>query len=134
MMRVYLDSVIIIYFLDHLGPLQVRAASRLAAIQTAGDQVAVSDLVRLECRVDPVRKGDVKRLAAFDGFFTHPDVVLLPLDSAVFNRATEIRATHGFKTMDSINLAAAVEGNCYVFLTNDARLAGFPDLTVEILP
>jgi predicted nucleic acid-binding protein len=61
-MRVFLDSVIIIYYLDHSGEFQARAAARLAACHAAGDEVAVSDLVRMECRVNPIRKGDTIRL------------------------------------------------------------------------
>jgi predicted nucleic acid-binding protein len=35
---------------------------------------------------------------------------------------------------DAHHLAAAVEAGCERLLTNDARLAGFPDLLVEVLP
>ncbi len=38
------------------------------------------------------------------------------------------------KTIDALHLAAAVESGCGAFLTNDARLGGFRDLVVEILP
>jgi len=89
--------------------------------------------VRMECRVDPIRKGDNLRLARFDGFFVRPDVQVVPITTAVFDRATQVRATHGYKTIDSINLAAAVEASCSLFLTNDTPLSGFPDITVEIL-
>jgi predicted nucleic acid-binding protein len=133
-MLIYCDSVIFIYYLDHVGPLQVRAANRLAAMQAAGDRVAVSDLVRMECRVMPVRLGDTAKLALYDAFFAQSDVRVVPLTTAVLDRATAIRAKHSFKTIDSINLAAAVEGGCDRFLTNDLQLASFPDIAVEILP
>jgi uncharacterized protein len=133
-MKVYLDSVILVYYLDHVGPFQMRAAARLAALRAAGDTIAVSDLVRMECRMDPIRKADNVRLARFDGFFAHADVEVVPMTTAVFDRATQIRAIYNYKTMDSINLAAALEGGCDVFLTNDLQLNRFPDLTVEILP
>jgi predicted nucleic acid-binding protein len=132
-MSVFLDSVIIIYYLDHTGDFQARAANRLAACHAAGDEVAVSDLVRMECRVDPIRKGDSMRLARFDGFFAHPGVHVVPITTVVFDRATQIRATHGYKTIDSINLAAAAEAGCNLFVTNDTQLSDFPDLAVEIL-
>jgi predicted nucleic acid-binding protein len=45
-----------------------------------------------------------------------------------------VRAAHGYKTIDAINLAAAVEASCNIFLTNDAQLTDFRDITVEILP
>lgn len=133
-MKIYLDSVILVYYLDHVGAFQVRAANRLGALYAVGDTVAVSDLVRMECRMDPIRAGDTARLARFDGFFSRPDVQKVPITTGVFDRATQIRAVHGYKSIDSINLAAAVEGGCHTFLTNDLQLRGFPDVTVEILP
>ena len=42
-------------------------------------------------------------------------------------------ASHGFKTPDALHLAAAVVGGCAAFLTNDAQLARFPGLTVEVV-
>jgi predicted nucleic acid-binding protein len=131
-MKVYLDSVII-YYLDHDGDFQVRTARRLAVLHAVGDEIVVSDLVRMECRVDPIRKGDDLRLARFDGFFVRPDVQVVPLAAAIFDRATQVRATYGYRTIDAINLAAAVEAGCGLFLTNDTPLSGFPDITVEIL-
>ena len=103
-------------------------------MRAATDRIVVSDLVHLECRVVPVRVGDGRRLALFDQFFAQTDVEKAPLTTAVFDRATDIRARHGFKTFDAINLAAAVEYGCHRFLTNDAKLARFPDIAVEILP
>ncbi len=133
-MRIYLDSVIVVYFLDHVGEFQVRAANRMAALKSAGDQIVVSELVRMECRVDPIRKNDHGRLTGMDGFFSLTDVEFVPITTAVFERATRNRAVHRYKAIDSLNLAAAVEGRCDVFLTNDRQLRGFLDVAVEILP
>ena len=129
-----LDSAILIYYLDGIGPFHARAANRLTTLRAAGDQVAVSDLTRLECRVKRIQLGDTLRLSKFDGFFGLPGVRMVPLTTAVYDQATVIRATHGIKTLDAIHLAAALEGGCDIFLTNDARLSSFHDLTVEILP
>jgi predicted nucleic acid-binding protein len=133
-MLVYFDSVIPMYYFDHTGIFNVRATNRLMALAASGDQIAVSDLVRLECRVKHVRTGDKAKLAVFDAFFTRPDVRLVPITTAVFDRATVIRATHGYKLADSLHLAAAVEAGCDRFLTNDTRLSGFTDIAVEVLP
>ena len=133
-MLIYLDSAILIYYLNGIGPFQVRAANRLVAMRTAGDHIAVSDLTRLECRVKPIQLGDTLRLSKFDGFFRLPDVRIVPLTTSVYDRAILIRATHGIKTLDAIHLAAAVEGRCDLFLTNDTRLSSFYDIAVEVLP
>jgi uncharacterized protein len=133
-MRIYCDSVILIYYFEGTPLYKARAASRLAALGAAGDILATSDLVRLECRMQPIRSGNAVQLAEYDALFVRPDVQLVPLTTAVFNRATLIRATHNFKLADALHLAAAVEAGCMSFLTNDHRLAGFLDLTVDVLP
>jgi uncharacterized protein len=133
-MRIYCDSVILIYYSEGTPPFKARAVSRLTALWAAGDLLAVSDLVRLECRMLPIRLGDAVRLAEYDNLFTQPNATLIPITTAVFNRATLIRATQNFKLADALYLAAAVESGCDRFLTNDTRLSAFPDIVVEVLP
>jgi len=74
------------------------------------------------------------KLTLFDAFCTRPDVQVVPITTAVFDRAALIRATHNYKLADSLHLAAAVESGCDRFLTNDSRLSSFPDIPVEVLP
>ena len=133
-MLVYCDSVVLIYFLDQPGTFNARATNRLAALRAAGDTIAVSDLSHMECRIGPLKRRDAAVLAVFDQFFVLPDVKVVPLNTAVFDRATVIRAAFGFTTPDAIHLAAAVEARCHRFLTNDTRLSRFPAIPVEILP
>jgi predicted nucleic acid-binding protein len=133
-MLVYFDSVIVIYLIDHTGPLHLRAVARLATLLAAGDRIAVRYLTRLECRVKPMRNGNTAKLAEFDAFFARPEVRLVPITTAVFDRATRIRTTHNFKTPDSLHLGAAVNAGCDRFLTNDTRLSSFKDIVVEVLP
>lgn len=133
-MVVYCYSVILIYFFDHVGAFNLRASNRLAALAAAGDQIAASDLVRLECRVKPIKLGDATQLAVYDAFFARSDVQRVPITTAVFDRATSIRAAHNFKLGDSLHLAAAAEAGCDRFLTNDGRLSAFTGIPVEVLP
>jgi predicted nucleic acid-binding protein len=81
-----------------------------------------------------MNRGDAIALAAFDTFFTRPDVVKVPLSTAAFDRATILRSAFGFKTPNAIHLAAALEGGCGLFLTNDGRLSRCPDIPIEVLP
>jgi predicted nucleic acid-binding protein len=133
-MLIYCDSVILMYYFDHIGPFNVRAMKRLAAMAAAGDRIALSDLVRLEYRVKPLKTGDAPKLTIFDAFCTQPEVQVVPITKAVFDRATLIRAASSFKLADSLHLAAAVESKCDRFLTNDTRLSAFTDILVEVLP
>ena len=133
-MRVYGDSVISIYYFEGAPPFKARAAARLTTLWGSGGLLVISDLVRLECRMLPIRLADVVRLADYDRLFAQPNVALVPITAAVFDRATHIRAFHNFKLADCLHLAAAVESRCDRFLTNDARLAAFTGIPVEVLP
>lgn len=132
-MRIYVDSVIFIYYLEGAVPLKTRAVTCLDAMWVAGDVAVASDLVRLECRVHPIRRKDAAALAEYDKLFALANVQHVPLTTPVFDRATRIRADHNFKLADALHLAAAVEAGCDRFLTNDTRLSVFRDIAVETL-
>src|SRR5260370_1233972 len=72
-------------------------------------------------------------LAIFDAFFAASDVKVLPLTAGVCDRAALIRARYRYKLGDALNLAAAVEEGCDVFVTNDIRLSAYADIPIEIL-
>ena len=97
------------------------------------DELVVSDLSRLECRVKPMRDGNIALLDEFDRFFTESVSEIIALTREVIDRATEIRSHYGFKTPDAIHLAAATLSNCELFLTNDPRLNRFTGLPVQAL-
>jgi predicted nucleic acid-binding protein len=134
LLLIYLDSNIVIYVVEQPDPFGPRASARISALAAAGDRLVVSDLTRLECRANAVATGDHVTLAQYDAFFSQAVERVMPLTTAVVDRATRIRGQYRFKTPDALHLAAAVEAGCHVFLTNDARLSSFPDLTIEPLP
>ena len=118
-MSIYLDSCIVIYQVEEVQPWSSRIAE--AILNRRGDQVVVSDLVRLECRIVPVRNGDSELLGRFSQAFGDMEFVLM--NRAVFDRAAELRARHRIKTPDALHLSAALEYGCEEFWTNDDRLA-----------
>ena len=87
----------------------------------------------MECRVKPLRDGNSALLKDYDDYFEGAIAEIVAISGEVIDRATVIRAQHGFKTPDAIHLAAAVISGCDVFLTNDHRLDRFPDIAVEIV-
>jgi predicted nucleic acid-binding protein len=87
----------------------------------------------LECRVKPIRDGNLALLHDYDDYFTNAVSEIVPLTRVVLDHATEIRARFKFKTPDAIHLAAAVASGCDAFLTNDHRLDSFSQLKIVIL-
>jgi len=82
-MIVYLDSMIVVYLIEGPDPFRARARARLAQITAAGDETAISHLIR---RVKPIGVSDASLLADYDAFFNAPD--LLNLGKAVRSRFT----------------------------------------------
>lgn len=130
MTRTYLDAAPVIYSVQQVAPYAVRVDPRLAA---PGVVLVASELTRMECLIQPLRMGNGALVQEFDDFFAARVAEMVTFTSAVFRRAAEIRAQFNFKTPDALHLAAAVEGACTVFLTNDAQLTRFPGLTVEVV-
>ena len=128
--RVYLDTDIIIYLIEQNT--QFAPASENWLLAHPCDIVS-SELVRMECLVLPVRNSDGAGIAEFENFFQTRVVEMVPLDRPVFDRATHIRAGSRIKTPDALHLAAAVEGRCDVFLTNDPQLRQYKVIAVEVI-
>lgn len=132
-MSVFLDSNIVIYLIERTPNQGLAAANYVQSIISQGLRLIVSDLVRMECRVRPLRLNDCITLSAFDGYFNSEEIDIVPITTAVCDRAAGIRAQYRFSPMDSLHLAAAVEHGCQRFLTHDLRLQSFSDISIEVL-
>src|SRR5919199_5796843 len=127
-MILFLDTNLVIYVVEGNPTFAPKAVLRLAAAQLAGDSFMISDLTRMECLVGPLKTSNTAVEASFQAFFARADVRVVAITAAVCDRAARIRATHNFKPLDALQLAAAVEHGVSIFLTADAHLASFTDL------
>jgi uncharacterized protein len=132
-MIVCLDTNIVIYYVERDPVWEPKVDARLKGIVAAGDTLAVSDAARLECLVGPFQSGDALVLADYRTFFGRPEIQMLPVTPAIWERAAQVRAAYKFQPLDSIHLASAIEHGCGLFLTNDAQLARCTAIPVEVL-
>ena len=132
-MTVYLDTNIVIYFVEQNPAWRARVIARFSRFRAANDQIAVGDLTRAECLVGPFRSGDATIEASYRVFFADPEVRVLPVTATVCERAARIRAADNFELVDALHLATAVEHGCGLFLTNDSHLARCTAIPVEVL-
>ena len=132
-MMVYLDTNIVIYFVEQTPSWLSKVVARFARFRAASDRLVIGDLTWAECLVGPFLSGDAVVEASYRTFFTDPDIQVLPLTTAICERAARIRATHKFELVDSLHLATAVEHGCSLFLTNDAQLKRCTAISVEVL-
>lgn len=118
-MRAYLDSCVCVYLVEQ--PPGFGNAIR-EQIMEKRPAVCWTLLTRLECRIKPLKMRETVLLRAYETFFCHPGGIFLELQGTTFDLAAELRARHRLKTPDALHLAAAIEGGCDEFWTNDHRL------------
>ena len=107
--------------------------ARLAASLGLPGSLVMSRLARLECRSKPLRSGDLATLAQFDVFFAGVELLVVEVNPAVIERATDLRARYNLKSPDAIHYATAVEVGATVFLTGDRGLSRCSEVSVEVL-
>lgn len=135
MSLLYLDACCIIYLIESSSPFHGAVARRILQHQLLPEAgLITSRLSRLECRVKPLREADNRLLSEYDSFFRQRRLHLAELSAAVLERATTLRARHGFKTPDALHLATAIEAGAGIFLTGDASLSRCSEIRVEVLP
>jgi len=131
---VFLDASAIIYLLEGNAAVQSAARRVLAGLRSGTEEppLAVSVLSRLECRVQPLRAGDMVVLERYHEFFADPGLLLVPLSLPVVDRATELRARHNLQTPDALQAACALElGERVRFVTADRDLEPIEHLDVH---
>jgi predicted nucleic acid-binding protein len=121
--RVYLDSCVVIYLVEKCEPWWSRIQSLLLPPNGPLPEVVYSDLTRMECRIGPMSRANSVALAEYDRFFATPHYQKLPISTAVFDLAADLRAQHRIKTPDALHLATAIQAGCSEFWSNDQRLA-----------
>lgn len=132
-MRLYLDASAIIYSVEGRETVKAAILSRLRSIEEDGGDFVTSSMARLEVRVLPLRSGNADLLATYEGFLSRQVLTVAPIDDAIIDRATDLRARYGFRTPDAIHLATAITHGADAFVTGDRRLSRCSEIPVELV-
>lgn len=132
--RLFLDSAPVIYFVEK-HPIYYSLLKPIFQRFEAGELVAVTSPVTLaECLVLPIKLGNLRVKEAFSQILAGDhSCVFVPLGKETARIAADIRSRYKMTLTDAFQIAAALEGNCDAFLTNDKDLARVTDLTVLIV-
>lgn len=115
---IYLDACLVIY----LAEAHPRWGKTVAgAIEAADARFSISALVKCECLVGPMKRGDPVLQRAYTELFDQ--FISLPMPEPVYLLAAGLRARFGLKTPDALHLAGAQHHRCDALWTNDDRLA-----------
>ena len=83
-----------------------------------------------EYLVHPYRTGNDDKVNAFWKFVDDNYITLCPVNKNIAVEAAKIRAEYRhIKTMDALQLAAAICNGCDLFLTNDRQLKQFDKIS-----
>ena len=94
-------------------------------------ELVTSAVTLLEVLVVPLRAGDPVLAARYERLLVNGrGLRLVDVDRAQLRAAAELRARHGLRTPDALQLAAALATGCTAFVTNDRRLRPLPGLDV----
>jgi predicted nucleic acid-binding protein len=116
---IYLDTCLLIYLVERHPRWGGLVATAIAQSDEA--RFGISPLVKCECLVGPLKRGDPVLQRAYSDLFG----LLVPLDmpESVYIKAAQLRARFGLKTPDALHLACAQHHRCDALWTNDDRLA-----------
>jgi predicted nucleic acid-binding protein len=116
---IYLDACLLIYLIERHMHWGNRVEGAIAG--AAGFRFGISPLVKLECLVGPIKRGDPVLYRAYADLFDRLATLAMP--EAVYVQAAELRARFGLRTPDALHLSCAQRHRCDALWTNDERLA-----------
>ena len=135
-MIAFFDASALIYLIEGKEPFASKVRKELANAARKHPDLgaAVSRLTWLECRVGPMKANDHAVLAAFDSFFSRPDLIWVDMIKDVVELAAAIRVKHGLRTPDALQAASCLQlGTNHLFLTGDATFRRVAGLHVKVL-
>lgn len=132
--RVYLDTPPLIYFIEEDPRFLSLVQPVIHSIFSGRKRGMSSYVTLLEVLVKPLRNNRLDLARQYrEALQGQPNFTLLPLEERIAAEAARIRAAHRYTTPDAIQLATATVSMADVFVTNDTRLRGFPDIEIVAL-
>jgi hypothetical protein len=116
---IYLDACLLIFLIERHAHWGGQVADAMARAPNA--RFGISPLVKCECLVGPIRRGDPVLEQAYSELFGV--FASLPVPEAVYLQAAQLRARFTLRTPDALHLACAQHHRCEALWTNDNRLA-----------
>lgn len=129
---VALDTSPFIFFIEKHATYADVLRPFFQAVDRGESRILTSAVTLLEVLVHPIRHGDEALAHQYnDILLTSNNISTIPVTPNTAQTAAELRAEHGLKTPDAIQLATALDHNAAAFLTNDRD---FPQIDrIEIL-
>ncbi|AOS83258.1 hypothetical protein BIU88_03315 [Chlorobaculum limnaeum] len=117
---VYLDTNVLIYFLDRNPDYFTLSAAIVEAIEYGSIAGYTGDAVVAEILVKPYRSGNIELVSGIKAFFqTEQFLTICHHDADTFDLAAQLRAKYNQKFIDALHYATAIRSGCHAIITND---------------
>jgi predicted nucleic acid-binding protein len=131
---IFLDTAPFIYFFEENETYVERVGSLFVASEESGCRFVTSLITYIEILTLPERMGKHRLAAKYRDFLTNSNSLSIhPLNLAVADEAVRIRARHGLRTPDAIQLATARVCGADHVVTNDKRWRAVSGLHVVLV-
>lgn len=129
-----LDTAPLIYFVER-DPAYVDVMRELLRRVDMGTIAGLSSVITLtEVLIKPKQAGLLELADAYRNVLLNGrNFALIPIDTAVAERAADLRARYNLRTPDALQISAALSASCEAFLTNDVALRRITELRILML-
>jgi len=132
--KILLDSVILIYYFDRHPIHESQVGELLGELETKACAVTLSSLVLAEILVPYYREKSYKKIKGIKRALSNaPNIHMQEMNSAIAEKAAELRASLGMKTPDAIHLATALHAEVDCLITNDSDFLKYQESDLEIV-
>lgn len=132
---IFIDTAPIIYYIEanpEFGPL----AKEVVTAFQSGNLAAYSSVISLtEVLPKPIKSRDEKLAKKFAEFLKHgKNLTMIEISEKIAESAGKLRGRYPFlKSIDAIQISAAVDVGADAFLTNDIKLKQIREIKVLVL-
>ncbi|MGD9477196.1 type II toxin-antitoxin system VapC family toxin [Shinella sp. G-2] len=129
--RLYLDSNIVIYYVQGEADRQRQVDALLTEALSRGVELFVNEIVVCECLYGAYRLGQPDVEAAYRSLFFEAGLfTVVPADFRLLDMAARLGATRGLKLLDASHYCSAIDFGCECLVTNDTKFASSDELRV----
>lgn len=129
--RLYLDSNIVIYYVQGETDRQRQVDALLTDALSRGIELIVNEIAVCECLYGAYRLGQPDVEAAYRSLFFEAGIItVVPADFNLLDAAARLGATRGLKLLDASHYCSAIDFGCECLVTNDTKFASSEELRV----
>ncbi|AYD00999.1 hypothetical protein NCHU2750_16090 [Neorhizobium sp. NCHU2750] len=132
--RVYLDSNIVIYYVEGAASLHDKVDVLLNTYIRKGRNFHISEMTLGECLIGTGNKSHATPDAYLSVLEDRALISLAPITNAIIRRAAHLDADLNMKLVDAIHVATAEALSCRVLITNDRGIRAPVGIELRYLP